>query len=100
MNPAVVATKPFFFVNRQAGLSVVDADAGYDEAACRASSASIPVPVGTVGDVVTLAASFDGWGYVHLFRNGTGKLAGAGHLRGADRHGPGVRDRLRQPVGA
>jgi hypothetical protein len=74
VNPAVVATKPFFFVNRQAGLSVVDADAGYDEAACRASSDTTPVPVGTVGDVVTLAASFDGWGYVHLFRNGTGKL--------------------------
>lgn len=74
VNPLVVATKPFFFVNRQAGLSVVDADAGYNEAACRASSSSIPVPVGTVGDVVTLAASFDGWGYVHLFRNGTGKL--------------------------
>jgi hypothetical protein len=74
VNPAVVATKPFFFVNRPAGLSVVDADAGYSEAACRASSAAIPVPVGTVGDVVTLAASFDGWGYVHLYRNGTGKL--------------------------
>ena len=74
VNPAVVATKPFFFVNRPAGLSVVDADAGYDEAACLASSDSIPVPVGTVGDVVTLAASFDGWGYVHLYRNGTGKL--------------------------
>ncbi len=67
-------TKPFFFVNRPAGLSVVDADAGYNEAACLASSASTPVPIGTVGDAVTLAASFDGWGYVHLFRNGTGKL--------------------------
>jgi hypothetical protein len=74
VNPAVVASKPFFFINRPAGLSVVDADAGYDEAACLASSASIPVPIGTMGDAVTLAASFDGWGYVHLFRNGTGKL--------------------------
>lgn len=74
VNPAVVAAKPFFFVNRPNGLSVVDAEAGYDEAACLASSASIPVPVGTVGDVVTLAATFDGWGYVHLYKNGTGKL--------------------------
>jgi hypothetical protein len=74
VSPAVEATKPFFFVNRQVGLSVVDAEAGYDEAACRASAASTPVPIGTVGDVTTLAASFDGWGYVHLFRNGTGKL--------------------------
>ncbi|HET6212392.1 MAG TPA: PA domain-containing protein [Micromonosporaceae bacterium] len=70
----VVATKPFFAVSRPAGLSIVDADAGYDEAACVASSASLPVPVGTVGDTVTLKASFDGWGYVHMFRNGNGKL--------------------------
>ncbi len=74
VNPAVVATKPFFSVNRPAGLSIVDADAGYNEAACIASSDLAPVPVGTVGDAVTLAASFDGWGYVHLYRNGTGKL--------------------------
>jgi hypothetical protein len=74
VNPAVVATKPFFAVNRPAGLSIVDAEAGYDEAACLASSDLAPVPVGTVGDAVTLAATFDGWGYVHLFKNGTGKL--------------------------
>lgn len=74
ISASVAATKPFFFVNRQAGLSVVDADAGYSEAACVASSATLPVPVGTVGDVVSLKASFDGWGYVHLYRNGTGKL--------------------------
>ncbi|WP_173160443.1 PA domain-containing protein [Phytohabitans suffuscus] len=74
VNPSVVATKPFFFVNRLAGLSLVDAEAGYDEAACQASSARLPVAVGTVGDDVTLAATFDGWGYLHLFRNETGKL--------------------------
>ncbi|MEU5727277.1 PA domain-containing protein [Micromonospora sp. NPDC047738] len=74
VSPSVVANKPFFFVNRQAGLSIMDADAGYDEAACQRSSARASVPVGTVGDTVTLAATFDGWGYVHLFRNGTGKL--------------------------
>jgi len=71
---AVAATKPVFFVSRQAGLSIVDADAGYSDAACLASSDSIPVPIGTVGDKVDLKASFDGWGYVHLFRNGNGKL--------------------------
>ncbi len=75
VNPLVQNnTKPFFFITRPAGLSVVDAEAGYSEAACLASSASIPVPIGTLGDAVTLAASFDGWGYVHLYRNGTGKL--------------------------
>jgi hypothetical protein len=31
--------------------------------------------VGKLGDILTLSAVFDGWGYVHLFRNGTGKLA-------------------------
>jgi hypothetical protein len=71
---SVVATKPFFSINRPNGLSIVDADGGYDEAACLASSASLPVPVGTIGDVVTLAVSFDGWGYVHLFKNNNGKL--------------------------
>ncbi|HET8660479.1 MAG TPA: PA domain-containing protein, partial [Micromonosporaceae bacterium] len=74
ISASVTATKPFFFVNRQAGLSVVDADAGYTDAACVASSATLPVPVGTVGDTVSLKASFDGWGYVHLYRNGPGKL--------------------------
>lgn len=74
INPSVTANKPFFSVSRPTGLSIVDADAGYDEAACQASSDSIPVPVGTVGDTVTMAATFDGWGYVHLFRNGNGKL--------------------------
>jgi hypothetical protein len=71
---SVVANKPFFTVSRPAGLSIVDADAGYDESACQSSSATLPVPVGTVGDTVSLQASFDGWGYVHLFRNGNGKL--------------------------
>jgi hypothetical protein len=74
VNPAVVANKPFFFVNRQAGLSIFDADGGYNEAACLASTDTAPIPAGTLGDGVTLAASFDGWGYVHLYRNGNGKL--------------------------
>lgn len=72
--PGVVASKPFFAVDRKSGLSIMDADAGYDEAACQASTATAPVAIGTVGDTVTLKASFDGWGYVHLYRNGNGKL--------------------------
>jgi len=71
---AVVSTKPFFTINRPNGLSILDADAGYDEATCLASSNTLAVPVGTVGDTVSLKASFDGWGYVHMFRNGNGKL--------------------------
>ncbi|HZA30114.1 MAG TPA: hypothetical protein VE462_01165, partial [Propionibacteriaceae bacterium] len=34
-------------------------------------TATAPIPVGTVGDVVTdVDATFDGWGYVHLFAVG------------------------------
>jgi hypothetical protein len=69
VSPSVTANKPFFFVNRLAGLSMVDAQAGYDEQACLASTASIPVPIGTLGRVVTLQSQFAGWGYVHLFGN-------------------------------
>ena len=48
----------------------------YDDAACLAGTgpAALPVPIGTVGDQLTFAVQFDGWGYVRLFRNGTGKL--------------------------
>jgi hypothetical protein len=74
LSPGVTATKPFFFVNRRSGLSVLDADAGYDEPACTASTDTLNLPLGTLGDTVSLKASFDGWGYVHLYRNGTGKL--------------------------
>ncbi len=79
VSPAVVATKPFFFINRPTGLGLFDADAGYNEAACLALPAdgSVgrgPVPIGTVGDTITLTAAFDGWGYVHLFANNNGKL--------------------------
>ncbi|WP_020519731.1 PA domain-containing protein [Catelliglobosispora koreensis] len=72
--PGVTASKPYFSINRKSGLSILDADAGYNEAACLASSDTLNLPIGTVGDNVSLKASFDGWGYVHLFRNGNGKL--------------------------
>lgn len=74
LSPGVTATKPFFFVSRRSGLSVLDADAGYDEAACLASTDTLNLPLGTLGDTVSLKASFDGWGYVHLLGNGNGKL--------------------------
>lgn len=74
VSPSASAGKPYFFVNRRSGLSILDADGGYDEAACNASSDTLNVPLGTAGDRVTLQAAFDGWGYLHLFRNGNGKL--------------------------
>jgi len=49
----------------------------YDNAACLAGTgpAQLPVALGTHGDVLRFTSSFDGWGYVHLFRYGNGKMA-------------------------
>ena len=33
-----------------------------------------PIALGTVGDTITFSSYFDGWGYVHLFRNEGGKM--------------------------
>jgi hypothetical protein len=67
-------TLPAFFVTRRVGFDFFDV--AYNHAACVAGSATeIPtVAVGTSGDDVTLESFFDGWGYVHLFRNQAGKL--------------------------
>jgi hypothetical protein len=49
----------------------------YDNAACLAGTgpAQLPVALGTKGDTLRFQSSFDGWGYVHLFRYGSGKMA-------------------------
>ena len=49
----------------------------YDNAACLAGTgpATLPVSVGTTGDALTFSSYFDGWGYVHLFKNSNGKMA-------------------------
>ncbi len=51
--------------------------APYDNAACLAGTgpAQLPVALGTTGDTLRFASQFDGWGYVHLFRNQNGKMA-------------------------
>ena len=50
--------------------------APYDLAACLAGNGTqqAPIPIGTTGDLVQFASLFDGWGYVHLYRNGDGML--------------------------
>lgn len=53
------------------------ADEKYDEAACLkdpAGATTLPIQVGATGAPVTLESYFDGWGYLRLFENGTGKL--------------------------
>lgn len=75
LNMSVEGTIPAFFVNRLTGLAMLDAEGIYDEAACRAGTDDpTPTSIGTVGDLVSISSTFDGWGYVHLYENGTGKL--------------------------
>jgi hypothetical protein len=71
----VTATLPVVSVPRRIGYGIFDLP-GYDEAACRAGdgSALLPATIGTIGDVVSVQAYFDGWGYVHLYAVGPGKL--------------------------
>ncbi len=72
----VSGTLPTFSANRRTGFGFFDREAAFDPAACLAGTASeIPgVTLGQTGDVITIHGFFDGWGYVHLFRNGAGKL--------------------------
>ncbi|MDP8961736.1 MAG: hypothetical protein M3N32_09005 [Actinomycetota bacterium] len=63
---------PVLFVGRDVGLGLFNMP--YDEAACRAGSAQAPIAIGTAGDRVRVKAVFNGWGYVHLYRNQPGKL--------------------------
>jgi hypothetical protein len=60
---------------RSQGFAIFDQP--YDNAACLAGTGpqQLPVPIGTVGDTLRFTGKFDGWGYVHLYRNGSGKLA-------------------------
>jgi hypothetical protein len=66
---------PAFSVARPVGFALFDRE-GFDGAACaRGAEDLLPeVAVAAEGDRVTVRSFFDGWGYVHLFRNGNGKL--------------------------
>jgi hypothetical protein len=51
-------------------------DTAYDNAACLAGTGpeQLPVAIGTLGDALRFSSTFDGWGYVHLFEYGNGKM--------------------------
>jgi len=71
---SVRGNKPAVSVDRATGYSFFDLP--YDDAACRAGNGELaPLTLGQTGDVVTVRSYFDGWGYVHLFRNSNGKMA-------------------------
>jgi hypothetical protein len=59
---------------RSQGFAIFDQP--YSNAACLAGTGpeQLPVAVGTKGDVLSFTAAFDGWGYVHLYGYGAGKL--------------------------
>ena len=72
---SVVGGIPAVSVDRATGYGLFDLS-GYDNGACLAGAGQqLPgVAIGAVGDEVTLRSFFDGWGYVHLFANNSGKL--------------------------
>ena len=66
---------PAFFTTRRVGFDLFDV--AYNHAACLAGDGSQTMPgvaVGASGDDVSLESIFDGWGYVHLYRNSGAKL--------------------------
>ena len=71
---------PAVSLDRKNGFGLFDKETLYDDKACRAGSDTLEgslipsVNVGDRGDVVNVRAFFDGWGYVHLYRNEPGKL--------------------------
>lgn len=72
---SVVGNKPAVSVDRRTGYSFFDIESQYDEAACRAGRGELaPLTLGQLGDRVTIRSYFDGWGYVHLYRNSNGKM--------------------------
>ena len=51
--------------------------AAYDNAACIADApgaTQAPIALGAEGDTLSFTSAFDGWGYVHLFGYGAGKM--------------------------
>lgn len=72
LNMAAEGGIPSLFVGRDTGYEFFDEE--YNEELCRSGSGQAPIDIGTVGDEVNIEAIFDGWGYVHLFQNGAGKL--------------------------
>ena len=58
---------------RSQGFAIFNAD--YSKDACNGGTGEkLPVAIGTKGDTLRFTSFFDGWGYVHLFRYGAGKM--------------------------
>ena len=62
---------------RELGFAIFGVEGQYDDAACLAASPGsqlAPIAIGATGDTLRFSSYFDGWGYVHLFRNESGKM--------------------------
>ncbi|MDQ4126708.1 MAG: hypothetical protein M3151_01920 [Actinomycetota bacterium] len=78
--PNLEGSLPSAFMTRRDGYELFDVP--YDHAQCLAGTAhkdplntnTAPIEVGITGDRVKVGSEFDGWGYVHLYQNGDGKL--------------------------
>ena len=70
---------PAISIDRETGFALFDVP-DFDVDACLAGGDTLEgslipgLTPGDTGDVVTITAFFDGWGYVHLFDNNAGKL--------------------------
>ena len=73
LNMSVEGNLPAIFVGRDTGFGFFNQP--YNDAECTdANAQQAPIALGTTGDSVKVEAVFDGWGYVHLYQNGSGKL--------------------------
>jgi hypothetical protein len=62
-----------YFVARSTGYAILGVG-GYDAAACPAGpNPPLPAP-NTLGEDIEISVAFDGWGYVHLYENESGKM--------------------------
>ena len=68
---------PYVFVDRATGLRLLDLD---PSAACTTPSSAAGSPAASV----TVAAEFDGWGYVHLFATNIPRNGGPGSITQID----------------
>ena len=73
VNMAATTDIHAFFVARSVGYAVLGV-AGYVPANCP-SGVNPPLPAsGAAGKPIEITVDFDGWGYVHLYRNESGKM--------------------------
>ncbi len=61
---------------RAQGYAIFGVQDQYDDATCLAGNGTqqAPITLGATGDTLSFSSYFDGWGYVHLFRNEDGKM--------------------------